>query len=63
MDKDEFPAECKGCYSNCYACAKEKNGHRLWEIRQLASRRKLTIQAISRYTRELALIDKQLERI
>lgn len=39
MDKDKFPAECRGCYANCYACTKEKNGHRLPEIRELAARR------------------------
>ena len=46
MDKDKFPAECRGCYANCYACTKEKNGHRLPELRQLAARRKLKVQAI-----------------
>ena len=47
MDKDRFPAECRGCYANCYACTKEKNGHRLPEIRQLAAGRKLKVQAIA----------------
>lgn len=46
MDKDRFTAECRGCYANCYACTKEKNGHRLPEIRQLAARRKLKVQAM-----------------
>lgn len=63
MDKDKFPAECRGCYANCYACTREKNGHRLAEIRELAARRKLKVQAIARMNREIALIDKQLECI
>ena len=63
MDKDRFPPECRGCYANCYACTKENNGHRLPEIRQLAARRKLKVQAIARLNREIALIDKQLENI
>ena len=63
MDKDKFPAECRGCYANCYACTREKNGHRLAEIRELAARRKLKTQAIARLTCEIALIDKQLENI
>lgn len=49
MDKDKFPAECRGCYANCYACTREKNGHRLAEIRELAARRKLKVQAIPLY--------------
>lgn len=61
MDKDNFPAECRGCYANCYACIKENNGHRLSEIRQLVAKRKLKIQAVSRLTREIAMIDEQLE--
>ena len=63
MDKDKFPAECRGCYANCYACTKVKNGHRQVEIRELAARRKLKVQAIARMNREIALIDKQLESI
>lgn len=61
MDKDKFPAECRGCYANCYACTKEKNGHRLQEIRELAAKWKLKIQAVTRLTREIAMIDEQLE--
>lgn len=62
-EKNYYPTECKGCSEDCYSCMKTFNDVRLADIRQLAAKRTMKLQAISRLQNEVAIIDKQLEGI
>ena len=61
LDKYDIPADCRGCYENCYRCTRKIHFVSLPVIRKLMAARKLKLQAIVRMQRDIKRIDKQLD--
>ena len=64
LEASPIPKECENCKeADCYNCDHLGNRWHLAERDQLLLRRKLMEQAIARYQRKIAEIDRQLSHM
>ena len=59
-ENKNYPPECENCSEDCYNCDTAGEQYHWTAREQLEVERKLTIQAISRYKRQLTEIENKI---